>query len=105
MDGQYLIPANSKRSMLILSLFAPIDLIIFGVGVGITLFLILLFNSQVSGLMDIVKLCIPAAITGIMLIPVPNHRNLWQFTVHIYTYFASQKQYKWRGWCMLHGEK
>ena len=38
--NQYLIPANSKRSMLILGLFEVIDLWIFGIGALITFILI-----------------------------------------------------------------
>ena len=41
---QYLIPANSKKSMLILGFFNPTDLIIFGTGLAITF--ILLFTVQ-----------------------------------------------------------
>ena len=36
MNHQYLIPANTKRSMLIFGLFKPIDLIIFVVGLVLT---------------------------------------------------------------------
>lgn len=39
--NNYLIPANSKKSQLILGFFTPIDLILFGSGVGITLILLL----------------------------------------------------------------
>jgi hypothetical protein len=34
--GQYLIPANSKRSMLIFGLFTKFELIMEGTGIGIT---------------------------------------------------------------------
>ena len=40
MNNKYLIPANTKRSMLIFGLFKPIDLIIFLVGVVATIFLV-----------------------------------------------------------------
>ena len=35
MDNSYLIPANSKKSMLILGYFNTVDLIIFGCGLAI----------------------------------------------------------------------
>ena len=41
MDGNYLIPANTKRGQLIFGLFRELDLIIFGVGV--TLSFVLMF--------------------------------------------------------------
>lgn len=101
--NQYLIPANSKRSMLILGLFTPIDLIIFGVGAGITMMLLFIINAQT--LQDIGIILTPLLISGAMVLPIPNHRNLWQFTANVYNYFSHRRRYYWRGWCMLYGEK
>ena len=42
MDGRYLIPANSKKSMLIFGLFNGGDLFIFSVGVGTSLLLLMI---------------------------------------------------------------
>lgn len=100
---RYLIPANSKRSMLILSLFAPIDLIIVGVGGAITIFLLLLINIETTT--DILIVLTPVLIATAMVIPVPNHRNVWQLTANILYYFTNQRKYRWRGWCMLHGKE
>ena len=41
--GNYLIPANSKKSMLILGVFNYMDLILFGSGVFTTGLLLLIF--------------------------------------------------------------
>ena len=100
---RYLIPANSKRSMLILSLFTPVDLMIVGVGGFITT--ILLFIIHVETTTDILIVLTPLLITAAMVIPVPNHRNVWQLTANILNYFTNQRKYRWRGWCMLHGEE
>ena len=99
---RYLIPANSKRSMLILSLFTPVDLIIVGVGGFITT--ILLFLIHVETTTDILIVLTPLLIASAMVVPVPNHRNVWQLTANILNYFTNQRKYRWRGWCMLHGE-
>ena len=101
--NQYLIPANSKRSMLILSLFTPVDLIIVGVGGFITT--ILLFLIHVETTTDIMIVLTPLLISAAMVVPVPNHRNVWQLTANILGYFTNQRKYRWRGWCMLHGEE
>ena len=101
--NQYLIPANSKRSMLILSLFTPVDLIIVGVGGFITT--ILLFLIHVETTTDILIVLTPVLISAAMVIPVPNHRNVWQLTANILSYFTNQRKYRWRGWCMLHGKE
>ena len=103
MNQQYLIPANTKRSMLIFGLFKPIDLIIFVVGLVLTGVLILAVGTDTPA--QVIIGLSPLLITTLMVSPIPNHRNLWTFTVNVYTYFTSQRKYRWRGWCMLHGEE
>lgn len=99
----YLIPANSKRSMLIFGLFTPIDMIIVGIGGLITLFLLLLMNAET--LQDVGIILTPVLISAAMVAPVPNHRNVWNLTANIYNYFSKRRTYYWRGWCMTRGEE
>lgn len=101
--NQYLIPANSKRSMLILGLFTPVDLIIFGVGALFTVILIATVNVETLG--DIGIVLTPLLISSAMVLPVPNHRNLWQLTANVYNYFSNRRTYFWKGWCMRYGEE
>jgi len=101
--NQYLIPANSKRSMLILGLFAPIDLIILSIGGGLTLVLLLAINAET--LKDVLTILTPLLITCAMVAPVPNHRNVWNLTANIYNYFSNRRTYYWRGWCVINGEE
>lgn len=103
--NQYLIPANSKRSMLIFGLFEPIDLIILGVGLFISIILAAIFYSQESSVGEIFEMMSPFIVTVVMVLPIPNHRNLWQLTVHIYEFFTNRRQYIWRGWCVLNDEQ
>ena len=72
--NQFLIPANSKKSMLIFGLFRPLDLIIFGVGVGLTL--IMLPILPVDELVYAVIALLPALITGFLVFPIPNYHNV-----------------------------
>lgn len=101
--NNYLIPANSKRSMLILGLFEPIDLIIFGIGAFITT--ILLFLIEAETMKSLVIILTPVLISIVMVLPVPNHRNMWQFTANIYEFLTTRKTYRWKGWCMIYGEE
>lgn len=103
MNGQYLIPANSKKSGMILGLFTPIDLIIFGSGVGLTL--ILLLAMQASNFTEIVIILLPALISGFLVFPVPNYHNVLQLIINIVTYFFKPKDYIWRGWDYKNGDK
>ena len=86
MRGNYLIPANSKKSELILGLFTTMDAILFGSGVSLTVLLLIIL------------------ITGFLVFPVPNYHNILQLIINIYTfYFVRQRRYKWRGWCYKDG--
>lgn len=100
---RYLIPANSKRSMLIFGLFTPIDLIIFGIGAGLTLLLMMIIKAET--IKDLGIILTPLLVTVAMVLPVPNHRNVWQLTANIYNYFSKRRTYYWRGWCVLYGEE
>ena len=100
--NNYLIPANSKKSQLILGFFRGIDLILFGSGVGITLILLLTIQSANMGVMMLILA--PALITGFLVMPVPNYHNVLQFIVNLYTYFSEKRRYYWKGWCYQDGE-
>ena len=100
--NNYLIPANSKKSQLILGFFRGIDLILFGAGVGITLILLLTIQSANMGVMMLILA--PALITGFLVMPVPNYHNVLQFIVNLYTHFSERRRYYWKGWCYQDGE-
>lgn len=101
--NQYLIPANSKRSMLILGLFTPIDLIIVAIGGSITFVLMLIITAET--MQDVGIILTPLLISAAMVSPVPNHRNVWNLTANIYNYFSKRRTYYWKGWCITHGEE
>lgn len=95
--NSYLIPANSKRSMLIFSLFRPIDLTIFIIGCIGTFALIFINTPQ--DMADIFVDLLPLIIATVMITPVPNQMNIWSFTVNVYSFLVHQRNYRWRGWC------
>ena len=95
--NNYLIPANSKKSQLILGFFTMVDLILFGSGVLVTLVLLLTIQSANIGIM--ILILSPALITGFLVMPVPNYHNVLQFIVNVYTYLSNRKRYYWKGWC------
>ena len=99
----YLIPANSKRSMLIFCMFIPVDLGIFITG-GVLTFL-LIFANNPQDLTDVIIDLLPLLIAVIMVAPVPNQMNVWSFTVNVYSFLVHQRDYRWRGWCKSYGEQ
>lgn len=101
MGGSYLIPANSKKSMLILSFFTPLDLIVFGVGTGFSLMLLLIVNSQSLGIL--LLMLSPGLISTFLVLPVPNYHNVMTLIWVVYNYFTNRRRYIWKGWCVNSG--
>ncbi len=99
MDESYLIPANSKKSKLILGIFRPIDLGIFATGIAITLILIMM--GLTKDFLQLVITMLPAAITAFLVaIPVPNYHNMLTVISNIIKFFTNRRTYIWRGWCI-----
>ncbi len=104
MNGNYLIPANSKKSEMILGLFTPVDLILFASGVGLTVVLVLALAARTNSLGAMILMLLPALISAFLVFPIPNYHNVLQLIINIYSfYFIKQRTYKWRGWCYKHG--
>ena len=69
----FLIPANSKKSLLIFGFFTKTDLILFGSGIATTILLLLLIDpsSIIPAVIDLA----PAVITGFLVLPIPHYHN------------------------------
>ena len=101
MNEDYLIPANSKRSRLIFGLFTIFDLIMFGFGLAITLFLLTVVPLS-STFITIVVLA-PALVTGFLVMPVPNYHNVLTFLQEVFHFYTERRQFEWEGWCIRRG--
>lgn len=96
MNG-YLIPANAKKGTLIFNVFRPFDLILFGSGIGVTVILLtLLQNANI--ILTLIAI-LPAAITGLLVFPIPNYHNVLCAIISIYKFYTGRRNYIWRGWC------
>lgn len=95
--NQYLIAANSKRSQLIFNIFRPIDLIILGVGAGITLIMFFVFRPET--LLPAIIVLLPLLVCAFLVIPVANYHNMLCVIQNIFNfYFKDINQYRWCGW-------
>jgi len=101
--NQFLIPANTKKSKLILGFFTLIDLIVFGTGCLITIILLFVFQSMSFQVALLVLL--PAVIGAFLVAPVPNYHNVMQLLTNIILFVLNRKRYYWKGWCIKDGEK
>ena len=48
MNQSYLIPSNTKKGQLLLSLFTPLDLAIFGTGLFVTIILVMVLPMEIT---------------------------------------------------------
>lgn len=101
--NSYLIPANTKKGQLILGIFKPFDLLLFGAGIGITLLFLLIIPMTSTAVTIIILL--PALITGFLVVPVPNYHNMLTVISELIEFFTNQRSYKWKGWCIGIGNK
>lgn len=95
-NGGYLIPANTKKGQLIFGMFTPPDLVVFGIGVFISLMLLIALGADdtVGALVSVA----PGLFCGFLVMPVPNYRNVLTFFTSMITFYSNQKIYKWKGW-------
>lgn len=98
MENNYLIPANSKKSQLILGFFTPLDLTLFGSGCFLTILLLVLIQDATMG--ELIIIILPAVITGFLVMPVLYYHNVLQLLINIINFFTSNRRYTWRGWCV-----
>ena len=94
----YLIPANSKKSMLIFGAFTTFDLILFGVGIAATLLLLLIIspNSMLSAVIDLM----PAIICGFLVLPIPYYHSIRIVIQELYQFYTTRQKFVWKGWCV-----
>lgn len=96
MNG-YLVPANAKKGTLIFNIFRPFDLILFGIGIVISL--ISLAVVQSSNTILIVFACLPVGITGLLVFPIPHYHNVLCAIQSIIRFYSERRNYIWKGWC------
>lgn len=98
MNNNYLIPANSKKSMMIFGMFYKFDLILFGCGIGVTLIMMTLL--PVSDMVVSLIAVAPAAITGFLVFPVPHYHNVLTVIISTWKFFTTRQKFVWKGWCV-----
>ena len=98
MNGNYLIPANSKKSMKIFGVFRKFDLILFGCGVLATMIMVMVL--PIADLKVAVIAIMPAAITGFLVFPVPLYHNVLTVIITAWTFFTTRREFVWKGWCV-----
>ena len=102
MNG-FLIPANSKKSMLIFGLFETFDLLLVGIGVSMSFLLFLILPTE--EMIYLILTLAPGMITIFLVLPVPYYQNVRTFIRIVYNYFTTRQKFIWKGWCYLDDEE
>ena len=101
MDG-FLIPANSKKSLLIFGAFTTSDLILVGSGMGVTLLMLLTLPIQeISFALAAIS---PALVCSFLVFPIPNYHNMITILRNIYIFYTTNQKLTWKGWCFNNGD-
>lgn len=101
MEQHYIIPANSKKSLLLFGIFRTVDLILFSVGAVFSLFFLFILSGTDIGSL-IIKL-LPLLITLFLVLPIPNYHNTLVLIREVINFFMNRRIYLWKGWCVLDG--
>lgn len=103
MNNNFLIPANSKKSMLIFGLFNTFDLILFSSGVFVSLILLMILPLE-----DLTFAAIalaPGVVCGFLVLPVPNYHNIRTIIKTTFEFFTTRQRFVWKGWCFQNEEE
>ncbi len=101
-NNQYLIPANTKRGKLIISIFRPVDLVVFLMGVAITFILLIILSNMDASSWAKVLAVLPGLIAAGLVVPLPNYHNVMVCIGELISFYTNNRNYKWRGWCAVY---
>ena len=95
--NNYLIPANSKKSMLIFGWFTPFDLIVFGIGAVFSILMLLMITTNNINLL--LLMISPLLVTGFLVLPVPNYHNIMTLSGNVLFFYMNRRRCYGKGWC------
>ena len=100
--NSYLIPANSKKSLLKFGMFNTVDLVLLIIGVGITfgLMMILPINNFVVAIIALT----PGVISAFLVFPIPNYHNVRTVIKNAIEFYTTRQKFIWKGWCFENDE-
>lgn len=101
--NEFLIPANSKKSMLIFGVFNPFDLILFSSGAGTSILLLIILPLESFIVVSLALM--PLLVTGLLVFPVANYHNILTILISIYHFYTDRQKFIWKGWCDTDGQK
>lgn len=99
MNNQFLIPANSKRSLLYFGVFNLFDMILFGSGVMVSLIAVMIIPS--GNMVATIIALTPGVVSGFLVLPIPNYYNVRTILKSVYRFLTTRQKFIWKGWDYL----
>lgn len=103
MNDLFLIPANAKKGALIFNIFTMTDLIIFGIGLSISL--VLLLTLPIGSLPMAIIALLPGLLSTVLVFPLPYYHNVLRFLRSAFNFLMNRQRYEWKGWCVKDGRE
>lgn len=98
MDNMYIIPANTKSGNLIFNIFRPVDLVIFLVGLAVTM--IFFFAIPLDNIIGVIIKLLPIGVGTLLVVPIPHYHNVLCFIKDALDFYSNRRVYIWKGWCV-----
>ena len=93
----YLIPANAKKGTLIFGMFTKFDLVLFGIGILVSVLLLISISPET--LKAAIICLLPLFISAFLVVPIPNYHNVLTLIKEMIDFYYGRRNYKWEGWC------
>lgn len=105
MNGS-LVPANTKRSTLILGMFRLVpDIVIAASGTVVTGILLFVFSNLKVPSIILILCLIPMLVCVFLVWPIPNYHNFLGAIQSILNFYNGKRKFIWRGWCVKYEYK
>ena len=99
---EYIMPANSKKSRLILGMFTQKDLVVLAIGLPISAVMLIAFRAL--GFWMLVVGALPGLTAVLLVMPVPHYHNVLQLITNIFKFYTGRRKYEWKGWTVTNEE-
>lgn len=96
--NQSLVPANAKKSLLWFSILRPIDALILGIGIVISVLTLIILNT--GNIWALLLACLPMLLAVALVLPIPNYHNTLVALQSILNFYKGRRNYIWKGWCV-----
>ena len=88
----YLIPANAKKGTLIFGMFTKFDLVLFGIGILVSVLLLISISPET--LKAAIICLLPLFISAFLVVPIPNYHNVLTLIKEMIDFFYGRRNYK-----------